>query len=119
VPLLSITTSAPPLAPGARAELLARLSALLARELDKPEEYVLVAIGPRPEAMSFGGDATVPACYAELKNVGTLAPARAAELSRILCAALAAGLGVAQERLYIEFTNADGALWGWNGETFA
>jgi hypothetical protein len=32
---------------------------------------------------------------------------------------LARALEVAPDRIYIEFTNADGALWGWNGTTFA
>jgi phenylpyruvate tautomerase len=116
MPLLSLLTSAPP--PGRRAELFGRLTTLLARELGKPEEYVMIALAPRAE-LSFAGDASAPALYAELKNVGTLAPERVAELSRLLCAELGAALGVAQERIYIEFTNADGALWGWNGETFA
>ena len=96
--------------------LLTTLSALLARELGKPEEYVMVAFEPRAR-MSFGGT-SAPACYAELKNVGHLDAARVASLSETLCSALAGGLGVAKDRIYIEFTNADGAYWGWNGETF-
>ena len=28
------------------------------------------------------------------------------------------GLVFPQQRIYIEFTNADGAMWGWNGGTF-
>jgi phenylpyruvate tautomerase len=115
MPLLSIVTSAPP---PARAELFAHLTRLLARELDKPEAYVMVALAPRAE-LSFAGDATAPALYAELKNVGTLAPEQTAALSRLLCAELGTRFGVAQDRIYIEFTNADGALWGWNGDTFA
>jgi phenylpyruvate tautomerase PptA (4-oxalocrotonate tautomerase family) len=117
MPLLAITTSAPPLPPAARAEALARLSAEVARALEKPEAYVMIAVAP-PATMLFGG-APEPALYAELKNVGTLAPDRVAALSALLCGALGAAFGVAKERIYIEFTNADGALWGWNGETFA
>jgi phenylpyruvate tautomerase len=78
----------------------------------------MVTLGPRAD-MSFGGDSARPACYAELKNIGQLDGAQTAQLSRLLCAELAARLDVAQDRIYIEFTNADGALWGWNGETFA
>ena len=115
MPLLTLTTSAAP--PTERGRLLAHLSALLARELGKPEAYVMVALEPRAE-MSFGGT-TRPACYAELKNVGTLSPERVEKLSELLCAELAAALNVDQDRIYIEFTNADGALWGWNGGTFA
>ena len=117
MPLLSILTSAESTV-DARAQLLSRLSQLLARELDKPEGYVMVSFA-RPLAMSFGGDAARPACYVELKNVGTLSPERCEQLSALLCRELAGGLDVAADRIYIEFTNADGALWGWNGTTFA
>ena len=117
MPLLSLLTSAPPLPPEARARLFSTLSPLLARELEKPESYVMVALTARAE-ISFGGDAQTPACYAELKNVGTLSPTRVAALSRTLCAAIGRELGVPEDRVYIEFTNADGGLWGWNGETF-
>lgn len=116
MPLLSILTSAPP--PAARGPLFAELTRLLATALDKPAAYVMVALAPRAE-LSFAGDATTPALYAELKNVGTLSPERVAELSALLTSELAARLGVDPARIYIEFTNADGALWGWNGETFA
>jgi hypothetical protein len=50
--------------------------------------------------------------------VGTLLPGQVKSLSKALCQELCAGLGVPAERIYIEFTNADGALWGWNGGTF-
>jgi phenylpyruvate tautomerase len=117
MPLLSITCSVP-LPPEHQPAFFGDLTRLLARQLEKPEDYVMVVLGPRVD-ISFAGDASRPACYAELKNVGQLAPARVAQLSRLLCAELQSRLGVPQDRIYIEFTNADGALWGWNGETFA
>ena len=116
MPLLNLFTSAEVLTPGARAELLRRLSTLLAGELGKPERYVMVSLTGRCE-MTFGGT-TDPACYAELKNVGQLSADRVSSLSQTLCAELGRGLGVAPDRVYIEFTNSDGALWGWNGTTF-
>ncbi len=115
MPLLNVLTSALP-EPARRAPLLASLSGLLARELGKPERYVMVALDGCAD-MSFAGTPE-PACYAELKNVGSLAAQDAERLSGVLCAALSRGLGVAADRIYIEFTNADGALWGWNGGTF-
>jgi phenylpyruvate tautomerase len=118
MPLLSITTSAYPLPADRRVALFTRLTGVLARELGKPEAYVMVALSPRVD-ISFGGDSARPSCYAELKNIGTLDAARIAQLSGVLCGELAAALEIAQDRIYIEFTNADGALWGWNGETFA
>src|SRR4029453_16681341 len=114
MPLFSLFTSAE--LPPERTAWLKKLSALLAQSLDKPEEYVMVLANPRPD-MTFGGT-SAPACYAELKNVGKLSSGEVEDLARRLGAALADGLGVPADRIYIEFTNADGALWGWDGSTF-
>ena len=114
MPLFNLFTSAEP--PADRTAWLRQISALLARALDKPEEYVMVVANPRPE-MTFGGS-TEPACYAELKNVGRLSAAEVESLSAELCRTLSMTLKVAADRIYIEFTNADGALWGWDGTTF-
>jgi phenylpyruvate tautomerase PptA (4-oxalocrotonate tautomerase family) len=114
MPLFNLITSAE--LPADRAAWMGQLSALLAKALDKPEEYVMVIANPRPE-MIFGGSGD-PACYAELKNVGRLSAAEVEALSGQLCQTLTAALGVPPDRIYIEFTNADGALWGWDGTTF-
>ena len=42
----------------------------------------------------------------------------AARLSAALCDLLGQELGVPRDRIYIEFSNASGPLWGWNGATF-
>jgi phenylpyruvate tautomerase len=114
MPLFNLFTSAE--LPADRAAWLRELSAALAKALDKPEEYVMVIANPRPE-MTFGGSGD-PACYAELKNVGRLSPAEVEALSAQLCQALSTALRVPADRIYIEFTNVDGALWGWDGTTF-
>ncbi len=116
MPLLQVFTSAPPADEHKRAHLLKSLSALVARLLGKPESYVMISLPARAE-MSFAGSGA-PACYAELKNVGILTPDQVENLSKVLCQELCAGLGVPSERIYIEFTNADGAMWGWNCGTF-
>jgi phenylpyruvate tautomerase len=116
MPLLALYSSAPHPEEPALSQLLKSFSSLLARELGKPERYVMVGLAPRLD-MSFAGSRE-PACYAELKNVGELEPDRVEELSEILCDAIAKALGVARDRIYIEFTNADGALWGFDGGTF-
>jgi len=43
---------------------------------------------------------------------------RTATLSKALCELMNKTLGVKAERVYIEFADAEGALWGWNGGTF-
>jgi phenylpyruvate tautomerase len=118
MPLLSLTTSAAPPTPEKRAALFTDITRLLARELDKPEAYVMVILNAGA-VMSFGGNAAAPACYAELKNVGVMDPAHVVILSRLLCGELERALGLEQDRIYIEFTNAEASMWGWNGATFA
>ena len=97
-------------APGA----VAALSSKVAIALAKPERYVMVALAT-DRAMSFGGSAE-PCAYAELVSVGGFRDTR--KLSADLTPALAEGLGVAPERLYLKFTAVAGADFGWNGSTF-
>lgn len=114
MPLLKITTSMP--AARDDGKLLANLSQLCADRLGKPEAYVMTAI-EHPSLMTFGGT-TEPACYVELKNIGRFSPELTEQLSAELCERLSSGLGVAKNRIYIEFTDAEGYLWGHDGETF-
>ena len=116
MPLLSVSTSAAVASNESANELLRALSQYLARELSKPEQYVMTVLRDR-ERMTFGGtDAS--ACYVELKNVGRFTPEQTRRLSKALCERLSAGLGVPSDRIYIEFANADGHLWGFDGNTF-
>jgi len=116
MPLLNLFSSAKQPDEPALAQMLKSFSTLLARELGKPERYVMVGLAPRLE-MSFAGSRE-PACYAELKNVGRLPAEKVEHLSQVLCDAIAKTLAMPKDRIYIEFTNADGALWGFDGGTF-
>jgi len=114
VPLLKITTSIPA-APG-HEKLLTNLSHLLANRLGKPESYVMTSI-EHPTLMTFGGTHE-PTCYVEVKNVGRFRPELTQRLSEELCERLSQGLGVQKSRIYIEFSDAEGYLWGHDGATF-
>lgn len=116
MPLLNLFSSAKQPDEPALAQMLQSLSALLAHELGKPEHYVMVGLAPRME-MSFAGSRE-PSCYAEFKNVGQLPDDKIEHLSQVLCTVIAKALALPQDRIYIEFTNADGALWGFDGGTF-
>lgn len=116
MPLLNVYTSAEPLPQEQAENLLKTLSSTLAQALGKPEAYVMTNLVPRTR-MTFGGS-LAPACYAELKNIGRFKPEDTARLSAELTERLSQGLGVERNRIYIEFTNAEGYLWGYDGETF-
>ena len=95
--------------------LLSSASKLVASELGKPESYVMVALETDIPMLFAGSDA--PLAYLELKSIG-LPEGKTATLSAALAKLMVETLGVSQERVYIEFANAKGAMWGWNGATF-
>ena len=116
MPLVRIVTSSAT-ASGKTDALLQELSRLLAKELGKPEGYVMTCLDPPPARMTFGGTFD-PACYVEVKNVGAFGPDLTNRMSAALTDRLAAALGVPRERIYIEFADARPHMWGYDGGTF-
>ncbi|HEC20095.1 MAG TPA: hypothetical protein ENI97_12215 [Gammaproteobacteria bacterium] len=114
MPYLKIQTNQP-LDESSQRELLKKASALVAEQLGKPENYVMVTVQPA-QAMLFAGTDS-PLAYLELKSIGLPAAATPA-LSQSLCTLMAQELGIDQNRTYIEFSDAPRAMWGWNGGTF-
>jgi phenylpyruvate tautomerase PptA (4-oxalocrotonate tautomerase family) len=94
---------------------MAKLSQLTAKQLGKPESYVMVALQPGI-AMMLGGNPD-PLAFVELKSIG-LPESKTSSLSKAICEALESELNIRKDRIYIEFANADGGMWGWNGGTF-
>ena len=116
MPLINLYSSAPAPTQESAKQLLTSLSSLLARELGKPESYVMTNLVPRTE-MTFGGTFD-PVCYAEVKNIGKFKPEQTERLSGLICDLITKALGVPRSRVYIEFSDATGYLWGFNGATF-
>jgi len=94
--------------------LISKASNLVASELGKPENYVMVALAPPVPMLFAGSDA--PTAYLELKSIG-LPESRTAELSKALCN-LMSDLNISPNRVYIEFADAPRAMWGWDSRTF-
>lgn len=116
MPLIKVQTSlTSPEAPATEA-LLKRLSSSLAQHLGKPESYVMTAL-ESSIPMTFAGT-TEPVCYVEIKSVGTLSPQQTKTMSQDFCQYISDTLGVPRNRIYIEFADAQGYLWGWDGRTF-
>ncbi len=110
MPLLTISSNQKP-----DESLLKRASETVAAMLGKPERYVMVIINHNPQMLFAGEEA--PLAYLELKSIG-LPAERTAEFSRILCDLVSQQLQIPAERVYIEFSDAERHLWGWNGSTF-
>ncbi len=96
-------------------KLLSRFSHLLAEETGKPERYVMVQLEDSKD-MLFGGNGE-PLAFVECKNIG-LSSQQAKSLSAAISQLLAKELQLSADRVYIEFNNCPGNLWGWNGSTF-
>lgn len=116
MPLIKVQTSAAAPDRAAIETLLKSLSASLAKHTGKPESYVMTAFEP-DVAMTFGGT-TAPVCYIEIKSVGTMSSAQTKAMSQDFCQQVDKALGVPTNRTYIEFADAKGYMWGWNGATF-
>ena len=95
--------------------LLKTVSQRIAAALGKPERYVMVSLqGGLP--MMFAGTSE-PTAFVELKGIG-LPTAKTGEFSELLCEWIESELGIAQQRIYINFADVPASLWGWNGQTF-
>jgi len=114
MPYLKIQTNQTTTPDQARA-LISKASQLVASELGKPEQYVMVALSP-PVPMVFAGT-DAPTAYLELKSIG-LPASRTGDLSQALCTLIENQLAISKERVYIEFADAPRTMWGWNGSTF-
>jgi phenylpyruvate tautomerase len=117
MPLCQVLTNVPAPEPSAGQALLGELSRLLAARFGKPERWVMTSLQPGL-AMTFGGT-TAPTAFVVVRNIGTMKPVDTEALSSAICGLLGKALGVSPERVYVEFGDAVGHLWGWNGGTFA
>ncbi len=96
-------------------KLLPELSSLLAKEVGKPESYVLVELeGDKEMIFSANYD---DLAYLECKSIG-LNSDQAKSLSASISQVLEAKLQIPSSRVYIEFSNCPPDYWGWNGSTF-
>jgi phenylpyruvate tautomerase len=95
--------------------LLTKASATVSAQLGKPVDYVMIAIDP-PRPMMFAGS-DEPTAYLELKSIG-LSSANTTDFSAALCKLLEDELSIDKHRVYIEFSNVERSMWGWDGATF-
>ena len=94
--------------------ILLALSKSLAEGTGKPERAIMTAFNTLP-AMTFAGSPDA-AVFMECKSIGLTAE-QASELAARLCSFCEEHLGVAKDRVYIEFVSPERPFWGWNGDT--
>ena len=115
MPYLSIDTNRS-LSPSQERAFLERATEWVETRLDKPRAVVMVAI-TAGRAMTFAGTGD-PTAFVRLKSIGldtACCPDLAAELSGFI----ETELGIAPDRVFLDFQDLDRALFAWNGKTFA
>lgn len=115
MPLLTLRTNAP-VDDAVVAPLLKDCSAHVARLLGKPESYVMTLFD-RVVGMTMGGTPG-PACLVEVRSIGKLTPVQTRAVTEVLCPLLSERLGVEGARIFLNFTDFPGAMWGHDGSTF-
>jgi phenylpyruvate tautomerase len=116
MPLVNVFCSATAPDTTAKKQFLVSLSSLIAREVGKPESYVMTNLVPQCD-MTFAGTFE-PACYVEVKNIGKFKPEQTQRMSAKVSELIGQSLGISKSRIYIEFSDATGYLWGYDGSTF-
>ncbi|MGK7879885.1 MAG: phenylpyruvate tautomerase MIF-related protein [Crocosphaera sp.] len=116
MPLIQVKTSVSQPESKVIESLLTTLSGKLAGHLGKPESYVMTSFDTDVK-MTFAGTFD-PVCYLEIKSIGNMSPSQTKAMSEDFCKVIEDKLGVAKNRIYIEFADAKGSMWGWNGRTF-
>jgi len=114
MPFLKIQTNQDLPVEGAK-NLAKKASALVARQLGKPESYVMTSVEYNP-AMTFAGT-DEPLAFLELKSIG-LPDSITADVSRALCELVSTETAIETARIYIEFSDAPRKMWGWDKGTF-
>jgi phenylpyruvate tautomerase len=114
MPLLKLETTVT-LSEDKRKALLASLSKAVAATIGKPEQYVMVIASQAAVLMSGKpGDAA----FVDIRSIGGLSGDVNGKLSQQICKLLNESLAIAQDRIYLNFTDVDAGNWGWNGSTF-
>jgi phenylpyruvate tautomerase PptA (4-oxalocrotonate tautomerase family) len=114
MPLLKLETTVP--LPDEKGKpLLAALSKAGAGATGKPEQYVMVTA--TQSAMLMSGKAG-DAAFVDVRGIGGLNGETNRKLSQQICKLLKDSLGIAPDRVYLNFTEVEAGNWGWNGSTF-
>jgi phenylpyruvate tautomerase PptA (4-oxalocrotonate tautomerase family) len=114
MPLLKLETTVPLPEEKGKA-LLAALSKALAATTGKPEQYVMITLTQSAMLMSGKGG---EAAFVDIRGIGGLTGETNRKLSQQICRLLKDSLGIAPDRIYLNFTDVEAGNWGWNGSTF-
>ena len=114
MPLLKLETTVA-LPDEKKKTVLAALSKAVADTIGKPEQYIMVTTNQSDVLMSGkAGDAA----FVDIRSIGGLNRETNRKLSQQICKLLKDSLGIAPDRVYLNFSDMEAGNWGWNGSTF-
>ncbi|MHC4780748.1 MAG: phenylpyruvate tautomerase MIF-related protein [Planctomycetota bacterium] len=114
MPWIGLKTSAK-VADDKRSALLTGLSDIVADDMGKPKQYVMVSV---EQANMMLGGSEEPSAFLDLRSIGGLSPSVNGALSEHLCALMEEQLGIPSDRTYITYSDIEAGNWGWQGRTF-
>ena len=116
MPLIELDTSCDLSDAGKKQTLTKTLSALAAKEIGKPERYVMACVRDKA-AMTMSGDSDACALV-PVKSIGGLTRPVNQALSARIAQTLQEELAIAPDRVYVTFQELAPTHWGFNGNTF-
>ena len=114
MPFLKLETTVA-LSEDQKGNLPGSLSKAVASAIGKPEQYVMVSLSQLVMLMSGKGG---EAAFVDIRSIGGLNSGVNRKLSQQVCKLLNDSLGIAPDRIYLNFTDVEAGNWGWNGSTF-
>ena len=96
--------------------IAAEISRLAAVGIGKPEKYVMVSV--RDNVIMTMSGTNTPAAFVSVKSIGGLSKQVNQKLSAEICQMLQKELGIAGDRIYLNFEELPPTHWGWNASTF-
>ena len=100
----------------ANSALMKKATGFLAEMMGKPEHVIMVTIRPdKPYMFAGTGD---PTAFVQIKAVG-LKKDKCPEYSSQVCNFIEAEIDVPKDRVFVEFTDIDPTVFGFNGDTLA
>jgi phenylpyruvate tautomerase len=92
-----------------------RLCEIVSGIFSKPPSYIMVII--EKTDISMAGNSG-NASFIELRSIGGITPKNTAAFAESVTRYVNAETGIPSDRIFINFSDIPGTLWGWNGSTF-
>ena len=114
MPLFKIETTEEPQYQN-NSNVMKSASIFISEMLGKPEQYVMACVETKKDMM-FGGRVD-PTAFVTLKSIG-LPVDKCSEYSGQICQFIEDQFNVPSDRVFIDFADLKGNMFGWNGKTF-